>query len=69
MLACENSRPSSLLARVAFRETPEEGQLFPQATMMPAKLKLHVFYLQLMSLHNYMWQVYSRHLRSLFHHS
>ena len=29
LLACENSRPSSLPARVAFRE---EGQLFSQAT-------------------------------------
>ena len=37
-VACENSRPSSLPARVAFRvnRRPEEGRLFAQARIFAA---------------------------------
>ena len=40
ILACENSRPSSLLARVAFRETP----LGPGAKKDGCFRRLHLFF-------------------------
>ena len=46
LLACENSRPSSLPARVAFHMTDtrvrsEGGQLFLQASILPLEPPLH----------------------------